>query len=177
MKAKKIVGRVLYSAIGQFLPVAHCNIKIMGKFSKWFRQMCGKLLLVKCGNNVNIYPHAQFSSTVELGDNSDIGLKARLNGRVIIGNDVIMGPEVLVYTVNHKMNDISRPIKYQGESEMEPVIIEDGCWICARAILLPGITIGHDSVVAAGAVVAKDVPPYCVVGGNPARIIKHRSGE
>ena len=85
-----------------------------------------------------------------------------------------MGPEVIIYTKNHRIDSMDTAIKYQGETEEIPVYIGDDCWICARSIILPGVKIGRGCVVAAGAVVTKDVPDYCVVGGNPASIIKKR---
>ena len=173
-KTKIIIGRILYTILGQHLPVSHCPIKIIGSFSKWFRQKCGELILESCGSNVNIYPKAEFSSRVEIGDNSDIGHKARLNGKVVIGRDVIMGPEVIVYTTNHITDSLEIPIKYQGDTEENPVNIGDGCWIGSRVIILPGINIGKGAIVAAGSVVTKDVENYTVVGGNPVRVIKNR---
>lgn len=169
---KKVIGRILYLVIGKHLPAAH--IKPLGKFSKRFRAFCGKCILEKCGENVNIYPKSEFSSSVELGNNSDIGYAARLNGKCIIGNNVIMGPEVVVYTTNHQSDSIEIPIKYQGNTEERPVVISDGCWICARCIILPGVTIGEETIVAAGSVVTKDAPPFSIIGGNPAKVIKMR---
>ncbi|EJT6151360.1 TPA: acyltransferase [Clostridium perfringens] len=173
-KTKIIIGRIFYDALGKHLPVSHCKVKIIGFFSKWFRQKCGNLILESCGSNVNIYPKSEFSSRVEIGDNSDIGYKARLNGKVIIGKDVIMGPEVIVYTTNHITDNVEIAIKYQGNTKENPVKIGDGCWIGSRVIILPGINIGKGAVVAAGSVVTKDVENYMVVGGNPARVIKNR---
>lgn len=171
---KKVLGKFLYRVIGTHLPVAHCRIRFMGNFSKWFRGKCGKLILDKCGSNVNIYPKAMFSSRVELGDNSDLGLRCHINGKVIIGNDVIMAPDVAIYTVNHNTDRVDIPIKYQGSTEEKPVSIGDGCWICARVIILPGVKIGKGCVVGAGAVVTKSVPDFSVVAGNPARVVKQR---
>lgn len=174
-KVKIIVGRILYTMIGKHLPVAHCFIKPIGLFSKKFRELCGKMILRECGKNVNIYPKAEFSSSVTLGDNSDIGYAARINGTCIIEKDVIMGPEVLIYTVNHASSRTDVAIKYQGLTEEKPVIIGEGSWICARAIILPGVCIGKNVIVAAGAVVSKSVPDYAIVAGNPAVVVKQRN--
>lgn len=171
---KKLIGKVLYTLIGTHLPSAHCRIRFIGKFSKWFRGLCGKMILAKCGSNVNIYPKAEFSSKVELGNNSDIGLRNRINGKVVIGDDVIMAPDVAIYTTNHNTQRIDIPIKYQGITEEKPVVIGDGTWVCSRVIILPGVTIGKDCVIAAGAVVTKDIPDYSVAAGNPAVVVKNR---
>lgn len=168
-----VSGRLLFT-IGSLLPPAHCIVKPIGLFSKWYRQLCGRLILEKCGNNVNIYPRSQFSSQVELGDNSDIGSHCRLNGKVVIGENVIMGPEVVVFTSNHNINRTDIPIKYQGNTPMEPVYINDDVWIGSRAIILPGVSVGKGAVVAAGAVVTQNVPDFAIVGGNPAKVLKVR---
>lgn len=133
------------------------------------------MILEKCGTNVNIYPGASFSSSVELGDNSDIGLRCRLNGKVIIGQNVIMAPEVLMYTVNHSTSRTDVAIKYQGTTEMKPIFIGDDSWICARAIILRGVHIGKGCIIGAGAVVTSDIPDYAVATGNPAQVIKYRN--
>lgn len=173
-KIKIIIGRSLYAIIGRNLPVSHFRIKIIGKYSKWFRQKCGELILDSCGKNVNIYPKSEFSSKVELGDNSDIGFKSRINGKVIIGKNVIMGPEVLIYTTNHIIDNVDIAIKYQGESEEKLVVIGDDSWIGTRVIILPGVIIGKGVVVAAGAIVTKDAPDYSIVAGNPGRVVRFR---
>lgn len=172
---KKRIGRFLYIIIGKHLPKAHCKIKPIGKFSKWFRQCCGKLMLERCGDNVNIYPKAEFASSVELGDNSDIGYKASIGGKTIIGKNVIMAPECVIYTKNHRTDSVDVAIKYQGVTEEEPVYIDDDCWIATRVIILPGVHIGKGAVIAAGAVVTKDIPPFAVAGGVPAKVIKFRN--
>ena len=113
-----------------------------------------------------------FSTKVEIGSNSSIGYKAKITGQCSIGNNVIMGPEVYIFTKNHKIDNINVPIKYQGDTDDERVYIGDDCRIGCRAIIMPGVYIGKGSVVGAGAVVTKDVPEYAVVGGVPATIIK-----
>jgi maltose O-acetyltransferase len=89
--------------------------------------------------------------------------------RVIIGENVAIGPNVSIETVNHSLQ-WSPEYKWGGKGDS--VIIEDRVWIGARAVVLQGVTIGHDSVIAAGAIVNKDVPPFTLVGGVPARVIR-----
>ena len=85
-----------------------------------------------------------------------------------------MGPDVAMYTVNHKADRTDIAIKYQGVTKERPITIGDGCWICSRAIILPGVSIGEGCIIGAGAVVTKDMPPYSVVAGNPAKVVKSR---
>ena len=83
MNIKRIVGQILYKTLGTVLPPAHCRIKWLGDFAKWFRgRICGPLILEKCGKNVNIYKKAKISSKVQLGDGSDIGYEARIYGLI-----------------------------------------------------------------------------------------------
>ena len=86
----------------------------------------------------------------------------------------MMGPDVMIYTKNHNTERTDIPMIEQGNTQPRKVTIGDDVWIGARAIILPGVTIGQGSIVAAGSVVTKDVEPFSVVGGNPARVIKVR---
>lgn len=169
-KVKLLIGRLLY-LWATHLPESFFWINIG---QKQIRAFCGKLILAKCGKQVNIEKGAAFSSSVELGDRSGIGIRAQLNGKVIIGNDVMMGPDVCIYAVNHETQRLDIPINRQGVAPEKPVIIEDDVWIGARAILLPGVHVGTGVVIGAGAVVTKDVPDFAVVGGNPARVLNLR---
>jgi maltose O-acetyltransferase len=130
-----------------------------------------------CGKNANIEHGAFFHSgrNVSVGDNSGIGIRANIAGSVTIGNDVMMGEDVVIITRNHKFNDVDVPMWRQGFKDEQPVVIHDDVWIGTRVIILPGVTVGKGAILAAGAVVTKDVPEYAIVGGNPASIIKYRS--
>lgn len=169
-KTNLLIGRILY-LFASHLPASFCWINIG---QKHIRAFCGKLILTKCGENVNIEKNAVFPSSVELGDNSGIGIRAHINGKVIIGNDVMMGPDVCIYARNHAFDQIDIPMNLQGFAPEKPVVIEDDVWIGARVIILPGVHIGTGAVIGAGAVVTKDVPDYAVVGGNPACILRMR---
>lgn len=87
---------------------------------------------------------------------------------VRIGNNVFFGPAVQIYTVNHPLDAKTRNTLIE---QALPVVIEDDVWIGGGAIILPGVTIGKGSVVAAGSVVTKDIPPGVVAAGNPCRVI------
>jgi maltose O-acetyltransferase len=129
------------------------------------------------GQNVNIEHGASFGSGRDLtiGDNSGIGIDCQVPANIQIGSDVMMGPQVLIIGQNHKFDDLSVPMRLQGRAEASPVVIEDDVWVGARSIVLPGIRIGRGAIIAAGAVVTKDVPPYAICGGNPARVIRLRT--
>ena len=109
---------------------------------------------------------------VVIGDHTRIGLHNTIIGPVTIGSHVNLAQNITVTALNHNFDDATRRIDQQGVSTL-PVTIADDVWIGAGAVVLPGVTIGRHSVVAAGAVVTRDVPDGCVVGGVPAKIIKH----
>ena len=108
---------------------------------------------------------------VMIGDHTRIGLHNTIIGPVIIGSHVNLAQGITVTALNHIFENSEKRIDEQGVST-SAVVIEDDIWIGANAVILPGVTIGHHSVVAAGAVVTKDVPPHSLVAGVPAKVIK-----
>lgn len=110
---------------------------------------------------------------IRIGDRTVINRECCLDGRggLTIGDDVSISPGVWLLTDSHDMNDPFFPEKFA------PIAIGNYAWIGSRALVLPGVTIGTGAVVSAGAVVTKDVPPYTVVGGVPARPIGTRSRD
>lgn len=106
-----------------------------------------------------------------IGDHTRIGLHNTIIGPVTIGCHVNLAQGITVTALNHNFEDSDKRIDEQGVSTT-PVTIEDDIWIGANAVILPGVTIGNHSVVAAGAVVTKNVPPHSLVAGVPAKIIK-----
>ena len=108
---------------------------------------------------------------VIIGDHTRVGLHNTVIGPVTIGNHVNLAQGITVTALNHNFTDHHLRIDEQGVSTT-PVTIGHDIWIGANAVILPGVTIGDHSVVAAGAVVTKDVPPHTLVSGVPAKIIK-----
>ena len=143
--------------------------------SKNIRAFICMRLFHKFGENVNIEPKVIFYNLhkSEIGNNSGIGMGSYI-GTVKIGNDVMMGPEVVILSLDHNYFDPSIPIRSQGVREDRPVVIEDDVWIGTRSIILPDVKIGKGSIIAAGSVVSKNVEPYSIVAGNPAKVIKKR---
>lgn len=131
----------------------------------------------RLGRNVNIERGADFDSCLVIGDNSSLGIDAEVHGPVTIGRDVMMAPECVILTQNHRHDRTDIPMIQQGNEEPRPVTIGDDVWIGRRVIVLPGVTIGGGSIISAGAVVTKDVEPYTIVGGVPAKIIKRRKPQ
>lgn len=108
---------------------------------------------------------------VIIGDHTRIGIHCTVIGPVTIGSHVNLAQGITVTALNHNFEDTGKRIDQQGVSTI-PVVIGDDVWIGANAVVLPGVTIGKHCVVAAGAVVTKDVPDFTVVGGVPAKILK-----
>ena len=108
---------------------------------------------------------------VVIGDYTRIGIHNTIIGPVCIGSHVNLAQGITVTALNHNFEDKEKRIDEQGITT-KPVIIGDDVWIGANAVILPGVTIGKHCVVAAGAVVTKDVPDNTIVGGVPAKEIK-----
>lgn len=104
------------------------------------------------------------------------GVSIVAHERIVIGNDTVAGHYVYITDQNHGYADLDVPIGQQMWKNA-PVTIGDSCWLANGAIILPGVTIGRHVVVAAGAVVTRDVPDYCVVAGTPARIVRRHVPE
>lgn len=171
-RVSRKIGAALYYSVAKHLPPSSSGIQVGQKLIRGF---CGKLMLKDCGRKVNIEQGAIFSSKVTLGDFSGIGINARINGTCTIGTHVMMGTDVVVITRNHAFGRIDVPMMEQGFEEERPVYIGNNVWIGDRAVILPGVTVGDGSIIAAGAVVTKNVPPYAIVAGVPAKVIKMRA--
>ncbi len=106
-----------------------------------------------------------------IGDNVYIGSQCTLDGseRITFGHDVVIAYGVTIVTGSHHIGPRERRA---GPYNPRPIIINDGCWIGARATLLPGVTIGRGAIVGAASVVTKDVAPDTIVVGNPARVVR-----
>ena len=113
---------------------------------------------------------------VVIGDYTRIGIHNTIIGPVCIGNHVNLAQGITVTALNHNFEDKTKRIDEQGITT-KPVIIGDDVWIGANAVILPGVTIGKHCVVAAGAVVTKDVPDNTIVGGVPAKEIKKSEND
>ena len=134
-----------------------------------------KKALSSVGQNVNFEKGARVPKDLIIGDNSGVGINCEIQSGVKIGSNVMMGPEVLIYTENHNVTRTDIPMFFQGMESRKKVIIENDVWIGRRVIILPGVKIGKGSILGAGTVIAKDVPDYSVVVGNPGKVIKNRN--
>ncbi|MAU14731.1 MAG: acetyltransferase [Muricauda sp.] len=130
--------------------------------------------LSSCGINLRVKKGAEISLKSTVGNHSELGTRCMIQSNVQIGDYVIMGPDVKIYSRNHLFSSLEKPIKNQGKEYFKTIIGND-VWLGANVIITAGCRIGNHVVVAAGAVVTKDIPDYAVVGGVPAKILKYRN--
>ena len=164
---------------------------------KWFvnpfYHKKGKGAIVRPRTRMDVVPWNKFElgshSTIEdysainngvgdviIGNRTKIGLSNTIIGPVTIGNDIRLAQNITVSGLNHIYEDINLPIHKQGVTT-SPIVIEDETWIGANVVVLAGVTIGKHSVIAAGSVVTKDIPPYSIAVGNPARVVKQYNDQ
>ncbi|RIK30587.1 MAG: acetyltransferase [Anaerolineae bacterium] len=175
---KRSFWYAFYYFFAQHLPASY-RFQPLGKFAKWCRAVACKRLFRACGQRVNVEKGANFYTgwEIELGDDSSLGIDCMIPYDLKVGKDVMMGPYVVIVGENHNSSSREIPMRLQGYKKYSPVRIEDDVWIGARATILPGVTIGKGAIIGASAVVTKDVPPYAICAGNPARVIKYRDGQ
>ncbi len=177
----KIVNRIiklfwicLFYGLANHLPNSYS--RFFGRPSNWLRVFCCKRIFKKCGKITTVNHHCEFGNglEIEIGDYSGIGAYCILPHDIVIGRYVMMAPHVLIFSRNHRFDDINTPMCFQGFSPSLRTIIKDNVWLGQSVILTPGHTIGEGSIIAAGAVVTKDVDSFSIIGGNPAKLIKRR---
>lgn len=143
------------------------------------RYILWKKKLNSCGKDVvccsKVVMH--FCKNISVGDNCRIGEACYFSGQggIFIGNNVVFGPKVMIWSSNHEYENPKR-LPFSG-MKMKPVVIKDNVWVGANVNIVPGVTIEEGAVIGMGAVVTKDVPYCAVVGGNPAKVIKYRNIE
>ena len=134
---------------------------------------------IRMGSGCGLNRHASLYATrgtIQFGNNVFVGDFSSINANdavITVGDNVAIGPMVVVQGANHRFDSLDIPIVDQGHVESF-VVIEDNVWIGAHAVILPGVRVSSGAVVAAGAVVNRDVPPNAVVGGVPAKILRYR---
>lgn len=174
-KISQLICLSLYYGLARWFPQS----------GRWFnfgglirRSLC-KHIFKKYGRCFNVERGACFGSgvNIEIGDYSGIGINAYIPGDTIIGKYVMMGPNCIIFQSNHKTDDTSTPMMFQGMTERKQTIIGDDVWIGQNVTMTPGRHISKGTIIAAGCVLTKDFPEYSVIGGNPSRLIKIRNNS
>lgn len=153
-----------------YVKIYEKKLKLRAHFWRIFFYHMGKD--VKIAGNCKFVNPQKITVGNEVLINHNTELEAT-DGEIVIGNFVLFGMHTKVINSNHIFTDWKKPIALQGKSQAK-IVIEDDVWVGINAIILPNVTIGRGAVIAAGAVVTKDVEPFAVVGGVPAKIIKYR---
>lgn len=158
-----------------------------------FKHKRGRHSCIRRRTRIDVFPWNDFvlgkDSTIEdfatvnngagpvyIGERSRIGLSCTVIGPVTIGNDIMLAQNIVLSGLNHSFEDITKPISHQKQTTAM-ITVEDEVWIGANAVIVAGVKVGKHSVIAAGSIVTKDVPPCSVVGGNPAKILKAYNPE
>lgn len=147
------------------------------KLGYYVRRLLINKLLRFSGKEIVVKNKCYFGNgkRLKVGDRSQLGQNSRLNGDITIGSDVMMGPDVIMMATSHAFDKIDLPINQQGESVESPIIIGDDVWVGTRVIILPGVSIGSNSIIGAGSVVTKSFPNNSIIAGNPAKLIRTRT--
>jgi len=197
------VTGVVRSILGEFVAwIEALIVHVPGQLGKLLRSSYVRRRLKEAGTNLAVepgvfitgYENIKIGVDVRLGRNSflqahrgsiEIGNNTRINsnttigagdgGRITIGCDVIIAQNVVIRASDHKSESVETPIKQQGHTG-GTIVVEDGVWIAANVVVTRNVRIGAHSIIAAGAVVTKDVDPFSVVGGVPAVLIRQRPG-
>lgn len=169
----QILCLAAYYGMARYLPKSQ---SIMGGVSKRIRAELCKHIFKKAGKNINIERNVIFGrgTSIEIGNNSGIGINAVIPSDTIIGDNVMMGPNCYILMCNHSFSDISKPMNRQGTCEKKQTIIEDDVWIGRNVTMTPGRVIKRGTIIGACSVLTKDFPEYSIVGGNPAKLIRSR---
>ena len=171
----QLICLIIYYSCLQYLPKS--SIPFIGKIARFLRYKCCTHIFKFCGKSVNIERLAKFGSGIDLciGDHSGLGINCVVPSNIIIGKDVMMGPNCYIFSSNHSFERCDIPMISQGHSVPKQTIIEEDVWIGRNVIFTPGRTIKKGSIIGAGCVLSKDFPEYCVIAGNPSRLIRNRS--
>jgi maltose O-acetyltransferase len=150
-----------------------------GPLAKAVRRWAARDLFDHAGASINIEKGAWFGSGkgVRIGDRSGLGLDCLVMGPLTLGKDVMVGPRCMFISQAHNVSDLARPMTGQGMAQDRPIVVEDDVWFGAAVIVLPGVRVGHGSVIGAGSIITKDVPPLACVAGAPARVLKYRGEQ
>ena len=143
---------------------------------QFLRRIFFKAIFRKLGaaGLVDYKTYFRYPSRMSIGDHSYINRGCCLYGsslpgvEIVIGNDVALGPHVKIFTASHDYST------YDLKDTAASVRVEDNAWVGGGSILLPGVTIGRGAVIGAGSVVTRDIPPFSVAAGNPARVVGSR---
>lgn len=188
-KLQKIIVGFLYSFLSAIPTSLGSKIRYLA-YKPFFRK-AGRFSIdtgvtisgfrnIELGDNVNImknsYLYAMGTGQIVIGNNSIFNSNVMINaspGKIVIGEYCAIGPNTVIRAVDHSYDrtDVSMRVQERLYNE---IILEDDVWVCANCVLTAGVKVGKGSIVGAGAVVTKNVEPFSIVGGVPAKLIRKR---
>jgi maltose O-acetyltransferase len=169
-----IIRKIVYFFYISFLRFTPEIYRPYALFFPWLRRKMVAFFSDQAGKNIRVKRNADVSMFIKIGNYSELGTNCIIQSNTHIGDNVIMGPDVKIYTRNHNFESLEIPIQDQGHTN-EFVNIGNDVWLGASVIITPGVNIGNHVIIAAGAVVTKDIPDYAIAGGIPAKVIKYRN--
>lgn len=167
----KVLWRILYDICASHLPRSHWPV--VGRMACKLRWRCVRGFAANCGNDVLIENSVSLDSGVSIGNHVEINENCFL-ANIVIGDYCIIAPQCYVVNRNHGFNDPDVPVRKQGYQSEAPPILGRDVWVGVRVILLPGVIVGNGAIIAAGAVVNRDIPPYAIAAGVPAKVVGWR---
>ena len=178
MKLRKkiaLLRAILSSATIKNIIVEEQKIKSVG-LQKYYTDKA-RAFAQECGENLRVNYPCEFEGKVYFGNNCNFnGMHLHGDGEVHFGDNFHSGTDCMIITVSHNY-DQGKAIPYDDVGILSKVVIGDNVWFGNRVIVVGNVTIGEGAIIAAGAVVVKDVPKCAIVGGNPAKVIKYRDIE
>ncbi|HAT64752.1 MAG TPA: acyltransferase [Flavobacteriaceae bacterium] len=164
---------ILYYLIIQKLP----HSRLFSGFNTFRLWYVSKVLKVISYDKNSKFEHGVYISdarNLKIGKYVRINENVFLQGKITIGDYALIAPNVAIYTQEHVHQDVSLPVVKQGALTHKEVVLKDNVWLGRNVVVLPGITIGEGAIVGANSVVTKDVVPFTIVGGVPAKLIRER---
>ncbi len=165
---------IFYYLFIQKLP----HSRLWGGFNSVRRSYMANVLKVMPNDTNSKFENGIYISNakkLKIGNHVRINENVFLQGEIIIGNHVMIAPYTAIYTNAHEHKNTTIPMVLQGETPTKMVTICNNAWLGRNVVVLPGITVGEGAIVGANSVVTKDVAPFTIVGGVPAKLIKERT--
>lgn len=175
MPAQKTRGQRLACRVGLFLASRRHGVSIHPScLISPEAKICARDGQIRIGANSSVACGAAIQGSVTMGENCSVQMNSILCGYpdapIQIGDDVRIAANCMMVSANHRFDEVEKPIRTQG-LRFAPIVIEDDVWVASRVNIMAGVRVGRGSVLAAGAVVTKDVPPMSIMAGVPARRI------
>jgi len=179
----KIIKTIKIKGLNEFLKIANNYLKLLFKFKfGYYISSTAQLRarrLIRISKRVEIQDYViikTFQNPVIIGEYTQINPFTVIYGGsgVIIGKNVMIAPHCMIASGNHNHKQLEKSMRHGGDFSNGPIVIEDGVWIGANSTITDGVTIGHNAVVSANSVITKNVSPFDIVGGVPAKVISNR---